>query len=79
HHNQCTVLQEGAARQTPDLPFERNDPGCWSLGILFHQQTMRLSIRPGQTARFGWLQVGNWLEHPRYSPDLAPPVISPIP
>ncbi|KAK3702314.1 hypothetical protein RRG08_008702 [Elysia crispata] len=30
-----------------DLPFERNDPGCWSQASCF-TTTMRQSIRPGQ-------------------------------
>ncbi|KAK3763689.1 hypothetical protein RRG08_057115 [Elysia crispata] len=58
-----------------DLPFERNDPGCWSQASCF-TTTMRQFIQPGQYFRF--LAGYKWelLEHPRYSPDLAPVIFT---
>ncbi|KAK3741248.1 hypothetical protein RRG08_054514 [Elysia crispata] len=54
-----------------DLPFERNDPGCWSQASCF-----TTTMLPVHTARAvtDVLAGYKWelLEHPRYSPDLAP-------
>ncbi|GFR65096.1 histone-lysine N-methyltransferase SETMAR [Elysia marginata] len=54
-----------------DLSFERNDPGCWGSDILFQHDNA-----PVHTARAVTDVLAGYkrelLEHPRYSPDLAP-------
>ncbi|GFR58327.1 histone-lysine N-methyltransferase SETMAR [Elysia marginata] len=70
HHNQCTVLQEGAARQTQTCQSKKR-PGLLESGILFHHDNAPVHTARAVTdvlAGYKW----ELLEHPRYSPDLAP-------
>ncbi|GFS04837.1 histone-lysine N-methyltransferase SETMAR [Elysia marginata] len=70
HHNRCTVLQEGAARQIQTCHSKETTR---AVGVR-HLVSPRQCASPYGPAVTDVLVGYKWelLEHPRYSPDLAP-------